>query len=363
MILVGAFPVAPLEARAKIGSRVGGYLAAEKVGADAVPEVDVLLNCRQVNSSQLPGVLIRVLSHQLAGPLGYALQRRFAHKHMMRLLGKHEPGGSRQGIEAAFAQGDQLVLAVPVREHGEHEEIEPVFDRLVERAQNPGLVGVSAAPLEQLLRFFPAVPAEVFVEQVHHGPEMAAFLHVHLEEISQVVQAGRRVAERSLLLHAGGLGVPLGDDDAPQGVAKFARDLIPHRLSFEITEGDLLIRSGGNHENPPAILGHPHIVEMGPPARFHGDCRPQVCRVLLKAFGAHFHPPLLEVGLPRFERALEPPVLAEIYIVRNLLTLIGHKKLSLLPGPGKLPICYFSLVICHLPFDPLRIARLSKNEK
>ena len=48
------------------------------------------------------------------------------------LLRRAETVGPRQRIEAAFGEAHQLELAVAVGEIGEHEEGEPIVDRLVE---------------------------------------------------------------------------------------------------------------------------------------------------------------------------------------------------------------------------------------
>ena len=93
--------------------------------------------------------------------------------------------------------------------------------------------GLSASPgaaLEQLLGLLAAVAAEVGVQQVDHRPQVAALLDVDLEQVAQVVQRRRGVAEQALLLDGGRLGVALGDDDAAQRVAELARDLLPRRV-------------------------------------------------------------------------------------------------------------------------------------
>ena len=107
----------------------------------------------------------------------------------MRFLGQHEARRARQRIERAFRQRQQLRLAVAIGEHREHEEVEPVLDRLVERVEDARLVAVAALPREQLLRFVAAVAAEVRVQQVDHRPEVTPFLDVHLKQVAEVVHA------------------------------------------------------------------------------------------------------------------------------------------------------------------------------
>ena len=59
----------------------------------------------------------------------------------------------------------------------------------------PRMRGLSASPerrCEQRLRFLAAVAPEVAVQQIHHRPQVAAFLDVDLEQVAQVVQRRAR---------------------------------------------------------------------------------------------------------------------------------------------------------------------------
>src|SRR5262245_60930922 len=103
----------------------------------------------------------------------------------MRLFGQHELAGSRQRIESALSQRLELELAVAIGEVREHEERQPVADRLVERGEDARLVGIAGVPVEQRLGLFAAVATEVRMEQIDHRPQMAAFLDVDLEEIAK----------------------------------------------------------------------------------------------------------------------------------------------------------------------------------
>jgi hypothetical protein len=103
----------------------------------------------------------------------------------------------------------------------------------VEGAEDARLVGVAAAALEQGLGLLAAVATEVRVQQVDHRPQVAALLHVDLEEVAEVVQAGAGLAEQALLLDAGRLGVALGDDQAAERVAVLAGHLLPHGLPMK----------------------------------------------------------------------------------------------------------------------------------
>ena len=184
------------------------------------------------------------------------------------------------GSKRALGERQQLRLAVAVGEHREHEEVEPVLDRLVERVEDARLVLVPAAPLEQLLGLVAPVAAEVGVEQVDHRPEVAAFLDVHLEQVAQVVEARAERAEHALLLDARRLGVALRDDEAAQRVAELARDVLPHRLALEVAEADASVRLRLGEEDAPAVVGHLHVVEVRPAVRVDADRGAQVDLVL-----------------------------------------------------------------------------------
>jgi hypothetical protein len=179
-------------------------------------------------------------------------------------------------------------FAVAVGEHREHEEVEPVVDRLVERFENARLVAVAALPLEQFLRLVAAVAAEVGMQQVDHRPQCRPFLDVHLKQIPQVVQARTAMAEHPLLLDAGRLGIALRDDQPPQLVAELARHFLPHRLAEEIAEADPAIRRRLGEEDAPAIFRQLDVLEMRPPFRIHADRRAHVdLVVILKALRPH----------------------------------------------------------------------------
>jgi hypothetical protein len=155
-----------------------------------------------------------------------------------------------RGSKPDSARASKLVLAVAVGEHREHEEVEPVVDGRVERAEDPGLVGVAAAALEEFFRFLAAIAAEVAVEKVNHRPQVTAFLDVDLEEIAQVIKRGRGEAEQALLLDARGLGVALGHDEATQCVAVFAGDHVPHRRADVVAKPMVRFGMGSARKMP-----------------------------------------------------------------------------------------------------------------
>ena len=222
----------------------------------------------EVDAAELAHVLREArLLHQLAGALEDARDAGLADEHVVRFLGQHEPRRARQRIERALRQRQQLRLAVAVGEHREHEEVEPVVDRLVERFEDARLVAVAALALEQLLGFVAAVAAEVRVQQVDHRPQVAAFLDVHLEQVAQVVEARAALAEQPLLLDAGRLGVALRDDQAAQLVAELARHFLPDRLAEEVAEADAAIVHRIGEEDAPAVLRQLHVLEVRPARR------------------------------------------------------------------------------------------------
>ena len=68
------------------------------------------------------GIVDAVLRHDFGGALDDASDARFADEHVMRFLGQHEPGRTRKRIESRLGQRAELILAVTVREVGEHEK-------------------------------------------------------------------------------------------------------------------------------------------------------------------------------------------------------------------------------------------------
>ncbi len=230
--------------------------------------------------------------------------------------------GSRERIQRALGQGEELEFAVTVGEEREHEEGEPVRTRLVERAQDARLVLVAAPALEEGLRLFAPVAPEVGVEEVDHRPEVAPLLHVHLEQIAQVVDARAREAEQALLLDARRLGVPLRHDEPAEGVAVLAGDLLPDRLAEVVAEADRAVLHRVGEEDPPAVVRHLHVVEVCPAVGLDADGSAKEDVVPLEAEGPHVLPPRDEVRLPRFERALQLLVVREVDVVRDMRSLL-----------------------------------------
>ena len=256
--------------------------------------------------------------HGLAGPLHHAGDAGLADEHVMRFFRQHEAAGARQRIEAGLREPVQLHLAVAVGEIGEHEEGQPVRRRLVEGAEHARAILVAGAAAQQLVGFLAAVAAEIFLQEIDHRPEMAAFLDIDLEQIAQIVERGRGLAEMALLLDGGGLGVALDHDQAAQHGAVFAGHFLPGRLAIMLAEGNRAIFFLRSQENAPAIIGHLHIVELGPAARIDRVGGAQVDQRLLETLRPHVVPPVDIAGMPAFERFEHLAILGQIHVVRNL---------------------------------------------
>src|SRR5262249_50386374 len=103
----------------------------------------------------------------------------------------------------------ELHLAVAIGEEGEHVERQPVGRRLVEGTEHARLIRISGAALQERGRLLAAVTAEIFLQQIDHGPEVATLLDIDLEYVAQVVERWRGLAEMALLLDRSGLGIAL----------------------------------------------------------------------------------------------------------------------------------------------------------
>ena len=199
-----------------------------------------------------------------------------AHEHVVGFLREHEPAGARQRVEPALGEARQLVLAVAVGEVAEHEVREPVRRPLVESAEDARLVPIARAPLQQRLGLLAAVAPEVGVEQVHHGPEMPPLLDVDLEQVAEIVERRAGTAEMALLLDRCRLRVALRDDEPAERASILARDVRPGREALVIAEPDDAPWLRLREEDAPSIVGHPHVVELGPSLRVDADGRAEI---------------------------------------------------------------------------------------
>jgi len=160
------------------------------------------------------------------------------------------------------------------------------------------VVLVAAAPLEERLRLFTPIAAEVVLEEIDHRPEVPALLHVYLEEITEIIHGWARVPEEALLLDARRLGVALGDDEAAKRIPMLARHLLPNRFPEIVAEADGAIFHGIREKNAPAVIRHFDVIEMRPAVRLHTNGRAKIDVVPLEPEGPHLFPPIDEAGLP-----------------------------------------------------------------
>src|SRR5262245_36958419 len=151
---------------------------------------------------------------------------------------------------------------------------------------------------------------------------MTAFLDVHLEQIAHVVERGRGLAEMTLLLHRSGLGVALDHDQAAQHGAILAGHFLPGVLALVHAEVDLAAFHLWGEQNAPAVIRHPHVVELGPALRVDAHRGAQINERLLEALRSHVVPPVKVAGVPFLQRALDPHVLPERNIVRDQAVIV-----------------------------------------
>src|SRR5580658_1647626 len=317
-----------LDARREIAGGVRGDLGAEEVERGAEPEIEIALDGRKIDRA-LGAHRLRILAAELLHHFERAAHdprdAGVADEHVMRFLGQHELAAAREWIETALGEALQLELAVAVGEIREHEEGEPVADRLVEGAEDARLVGIARMARQQLLRLLAPVAAEIGMEQIDHGPEMPALFDIHLEEVAQVIERGADMAEEPLLLDRGGLGVALRHDEAPQRRAVLARHLLPGRLAEFVAEADGAVGRGVGEENAPAILRHLDGAVARPTLGVDRGGRAQIDVGVEEIARPHLAPPVEEARLPMLERALQRAVLGETDIVRDPLLIIdGH---------------------------------------
>ena len=243
-------------------------------------------------------------------------------EHVVGFFGEHEARGARERIEGAFGERGELELAVAVGEKREHEKRQPIGRGLVECAENARVVAIARAPLEERFRFFAPVPAEIAMQQVDHRPQVPPLLHVHLEQVAQIVKRRRGRVQMALLLHRRRLGIALGDDDAPQVGAVLARHFLPRVLALVLAKTDLALRLARVEENSPAIVGHFHVIEMRPAVAIDADRGAQIRLPILGAFRSHLAPPVEEARLPALQRALQGPVARQVDVVGNALGVV-----------------------------------------
>jgi hypothetical protein len=191
----------------------------------------------------------------------------------------------------------------------------------MKNAEDARAVQVTGVAVQQGLGLLAAVAAEVGVQQVDHRPEVTALLDVDLEQVAQVVERGRGLAEAALLLDGRGLGVALDDDEPLQVRAVLPGNLLPGGLALLLAEGDPPVVAALGEEHAPAVLLHGDVAELGPALLADIDGGAQV-HVLRRDGRAHRLPPVEEVGLPGLQRTLQLAVAGDVDVVRDLLAVV-----------------------------------------
>src|SRR5262249_36506349 len=196
---------------------------------------------------------------------------------------------------------------------------QPVAGLLIERSEDARIVRISRPALQESFSLLSPVAAEISMQQIHHRPQMAPLLDIHLEQIAQIVKRRTGRAQQSLLFHRGRSGISLLQDDSPQRRSVFSRNILPGRLAPVISEMDFSILVPRRQKNAPSILRHADVSEIGPSVAVYTYSRSQVHLQTRRIRRTRFAPPVQEGRLPAFERALQGPVVREIDIVRNAL--------------------------------------------
>src|SRR6266850_74712 len=324
---------------------VRGDLRSEEIERRAEPEIEIALQEREIHrapeADRLGAVAAGLLHHLERAPHDPA-EAGLADEHVVSFLRQHETAGAGERVERGLGKTLQLELAVAVGEIAEAEERQPVLDRLVECTEDARLVDVAGVAREQFLGLLASVAAEVGVQYVHHRPEMPSFLDVDLEEIAQIVEGRAGVAEPVLLFDRSGLGIALGDDEAAELRAEFARYLLPHRLAEGVPEADGAIGDGIGQKNAPAVVGHFHRAVMRPALRVHADRRSQVHVRVGEVVRPELLPPFEETRLPVLERALQGAVVGEVDVVGNFLGIVdgAHTRSQLNLAFAPLPYTF-----------------------
>ena len=179
-------------------------------------------------------------------------------------------------------------------------------------------------------------------EELHQADLMG-----DLEEVAQVVHAGRGQAQMTLLLYGCWLGVALRHDDAAQVGAVLARHVLPSFFTDMVAEMDLAVLLAGVQENAPTVVAHLDVAELCPALWVHADSGTQIHIHVGGALGAHVVPPIDEVGLPLLQRTLQGAVFAQVDVVRNFFAVVntGHECLLVKLNAVEIECGFFAFAI------------------
>ena len=189
--------------------------------------------------------------------------------------------------------------------------------------------------MQQLLGLLAALAAEVGVQQVDHRPEVTALLDVDLEQVAQVVEARARSRRGCAAARPTRARCRPGSRSAAAG----RRGTRP---APSATPGSPLcspkaiaaVAVALGEEDAPAVVLHRDVAEVRPALAADVDRGAQV-DVLGRQRRAHRLPPVEEVGLPRLQRPLQPAVLVQLDVVRDLLACSRWQWSSLRLASGR----------------------------
>ena len=94
--------------------------------------------------------------------------------------------------------------------------------------------------------------------------KVAAFFHVHLEQVAHVVKRRRGQAEEALLFDRAWLRVALDHDETTQKCTVFTWHFLPGRLTRHLATRDAAIFDLWGKQDAPAVFRHFDVVELGP---------------------------------------------------------------------------------------------------
>ena len=94
-----------------------------------------------------------------------------------------------------------------------------------------------------------------------------------------------------MLLDAGGLGIALRHDQAPQRRPVLARHVLPNRQTFFSAKGNAPVSLRFGKKNTPAIVLHFDMAEMRPAILIHRDRGAQIDIRSSRIRRPHFAPP------------------------------------------------------------------------
>ncbi len=151
---------------------------------------------------------------------------------------------------------------------------------------------------------------------------MTPFFDVDLEQIAQVIERWRGLAEMALLLDRGRFGIALDHDEPPQHGAVFARHFLPGVLALVHAERNLAAFMLWRQQYAPAVFRHAHVIELGPAFGIDADRGAQIDQRFLEAFRPHVVPPVDVAGMPFFQRALDARVLPESDVIRDQAVIV-----------------------------------------